>query len=171
MPLVRKLKLSKIYFGRTCQKSRTSAEGSKMALYRFFTKQVPEVPSPYGSLSSSISPAAIKDANTAVKQCADLSSQAAAKPRGTYAKFTPENQAAIAKYDARSMVLGYLPNSPCVQQNVRPVKLAVALKWPARACPGNFRKFKFRNFILREISNVCENLHQRKFPAIRYVVI
>ena len=43
-----------------------------MALYRFFTKQVPEVPSPYGSLSSSISPAAIKDANTAVKQCADL---------------------------------------------------------------------------------------------------
>ena len=57
-----------------------------MALYRFFTKQLPEVPSPYGSLSSSISPA-IKDANTAVKQCADLSSQAAAKPRGTYAKF------------------------------------------------------------------------------------
>ena len=43
-----------------------------MALYRFFTKQVPEVPSPYGSLSSSISLAAIKDANTAVKQCADL---------------------------------------------------------------------------------------------------
>ena len=41
-------------------------EGSKMAHYRFFTKQVPEVPSPYGSLSSSISPAAIKDANTAV---------------------------------------------------------------------------------------------------------
>ena len=79
-----------------------------MALYRFFTKQVP---SPYGSLSSSISPAAIKDANTVVKQCADLSSQAAAKPRGTYAKFTPENQAAIAKYasivnDARSMVHG-----------------------------------------------------------------
>ena len=46
-----------------------------MALYHFFTKQVPEVPSPYGSLSSSISPAAIKDANMAVKQCADLSSQ------------------------------------------------------------------------------------------------
>ena len=48
-----------------------------MAL-RFFKKQVPEVLSSYGSLSSSISPAAIKDANTAVKQCADLSSQAAA---------------------------------------------------------------------------------------------
>ena len=56
-----------------------------------FTKQVPEVLSPYGSLSSSISPAAIKDANTAVKQCANLSSEAAVKPRGTYAKFTPEN--------------------------------------------------------------------------------
>ena len=59
-----------------------------MALYRFFKKQVPEVPNPYSSLSSSISPAAIKDASTVVKQCANLSS-AAAKPRGTYAKFTP----------------------------------------------------------------------------------
>ena len=119
-----------------------------MALYRFFTKQVPEVPSPYGSLSSSISPAAIKAANTAVKQCADLGSQAAAKPRGTYAKFTPENQAAIAKYasivnDARSMVLGSVPNSPCVQQNIRHVKLGVALKRPARACPGNFENLNF----------------------------
>ena len=66
--------------------------------HRFFKKQVPEVPSPYGSLSSSISPAAIKDTNTVVKQCANLSSKAAAKPRGTYTKFTPENQAAIAKY-------------------------------------------------------------------------
>ena len=73
-----------------------------MAHYRFFTKQVPEVPSPYGSLSSSISPAAIKDANTAV--CRSQFSSC---------------QAAIAKYasivnDARSMVLGSLPNSPCV---------------------------------------------------------
>jgi len=34
--------------------------------------------------------------------------------------------------------------------------------------PRKFRKFKFRNFILREISNLCENLHQRKFPTIRY---
>ena len=114
-----------------------------MALYRFFTKQVPEVPSPYGSLSTSISPAAIKDANTVVKQYADLSSQAAAKPKGTYAKFNPENQAAIAKYasivnDARSMVLGSLLNSPCIQQNIRRVKLGVA-----RACPGNFENLNF----------------------------
>ena len=82
------------------------------------------------------------------RRCADLSSQAAAKPRGTYAKFTPENQAAIAKYasivnDARSMVLGSLPNSPCVQQNIRRVKLGVALKWPARTCPGNFENLNF----------------------------
>ena len=35
--------------------------------------------------------------------------------------------------------------------------------------PRKFRKFKLRNFILREISNLCENLHQRKFPAIRYL--
>ena len=71
--------------------------GAKVRRWHF-NKQVPEVPSPYSSLSSFISPAAIKDANTVVKQCADLSSQAAAKPRGTYAMFTRENQAAIAKY-------------------------------------------------------------------------
>ena len=69
-------------------------------------KQVPEVPSPYGSVSSSISPAAIKDASTVVKQCADLSSQAATKPRGMYAKFTP-----VAPYDGldseRCTVHGY----------------------------------------------------------------
>ena len=66
-----------------------------MALYRFFKKELPEVPSPYGPLSSSLSPATIKDANVAVKQCAD---RAATKPRGPYVKFTPEDQAAIAKY-------------------------------------------------------------------------
>ena len=69
-----------------------------MALYSFFKKQAPEVPSPNGPLSRSLSPATIKDANAAVKQCADRSYQAAAKPRGTYVKFTPETQAAIAKY-------------------------------------------------------------------------
>ena len=69
-----------------------------MALYRFFKKQVPEVPSPNGPLSRSLSPATIKEANAAVKQCADRSYQAAAKPRGTYVKFTPKTQAAIAKY-------------------------------------------------------------------------
>ena len=95
-----------------------------------------------------LSLAAIKDANTAVKQCANLSSQAAAKPRGMYVKFTPENQAAIAKYasivnDARSMVLGSLPNSHCIQQNIRRVKLGVVLKWPARTCPGNFENLNF----------------------------
>ena len=76
-------------------------------------------------------------------------SRATAKPRETYAKFTPENQAAIAKYasivnDARSMVLGSLPNSPCIQQNIRRVKLGVALKRPAHACPGNFENLNFK---------------------------
>ena len=61
-----------------------------MALYRFFKKQAPEVPSPNGPLSRSLSPATIKDANAAVKQCADRSYQAAAKPRRTYVKFTPK---------------------------------------------------------------------------------
>ena len=68
-----------------------------MALYRFFKQDLPQVPSPHGSLSSYFSPATIKDANAAVKQCADCES-IATKPRGPYAKFTPEDQAAIAKY-------------------------------------------------------------------------
>ena len=55
-----------------------------MALYRFFKKELPEVPSPYGPLSSSLSPATIKDANVAVKQCAD---RAATKPRGPYVSY------------------------------------------------------------------------------------
>ena len=65
-----------------------------MALYRFFKKEVPDVPSLYEPLS----PATIKDVNVAVKQCADRGSEAAAKPRGPYVKFTPEDQAAITKY-------------------------------------------------------------------------
>ena len=69
-----------------------------MALCRFFKKEVPDIPSPYGPLSSSLSLATIKDANVAVKQCADRGSEAAAKPRGLYVKFTPEDQPAIAKY-------------------------------------------------------------------------
>ena len=68
-----------------------------MALYCFFKKEVPDVPSPYGPLSSSLSPATIKDANVAVKQCADHGSKAA-KPRRPYVKFTPEDQVVIAKY-------------------------------------------------------------------------
>ena len=86
------------------------------------------------------------------RRCADLSSQAAAKPRGTYAKFTPENQAAIAKYasivnDARSMVLGSLPNSPC---RILDVQIGCGFKTASARMPRKFRKFKFRNFILRD---------------------
>ena len=49
---------------------------------------------PTGSLSTSISPAAIKDANEAVKSAVTPRS----KSRGAYAKHTPEQQAAIGKY-------------------------------------------------------------------------
>ena len=66
---------------------------------RFFKKEVPDVSSPYESLSSSLSPATItKDVNVAVKQCADRGSEAAAKLRGPYMKFTLKDQAVIAKY-------------------------------------------------------------------------
>ena len=43
------------------------------------------------------------------------------------------------------------------------LRFAIASAWL-----GIFRKFKLRNFILSEISHFCENLHQRKFPAIWY---
>ena len=67
-----------------------------MALYRYFKKPaVADVPDPFDSLlSRSVSPAAIKDANAAVKKC----HQSTGKARGAYAKFTPENQADIARY-------------------------------------------------------------------------
>ncbi len=36
---------------------------------------------------------------------------------------------------------------------------------------ARMRKKKMRNFILKPFRDFCENLHQRKFPAIRYVVL
>ena len=119
---------------------RVHVEGSKMALYCFLRSK---------SLRFRVRTALCLVLSLLLllkmptRRCADLNSQAAAKPRGTYAKFTPENQAAIAKYasivnDARSMVLGSLPNSPCFQQNIRRSNWVWLLKRPARACPGNF---------------------------------
>ena len=49
---------------------------------------------PSGALSSAVSPAAIKDANEAVKSALTPPS----KSRGAYAKYTPEQQATIGKY-------------------------------------------------------------------------
>ena len=49
-------------------------------------------PDPSVLLSLSVSPAVIKDANEAV------TSPTRSKPRGKYAKFTPEQQAAIGEY-------------------------------------------------------------------------
>ena len=65
-----------------------------MALYRYFKTADSVLPAPTWSLSTSISPAAIKDANEAVKSAVTPRS----KSRGAYAKHTPEQQAAIGKY-------------------------------------------------------------------------
>ena len=83
---VRKLEPTKIFARCTCIQS-------AMALY-WYLKPLNKCPYPYNPLSSTVSPAAIKHANTAMKNCADSSG----KPRGAYVKFTPETQAAIAKY-------------------------------------------------------------------------
>ena len=66
-----------------------------MVLYKYFKKPaVADVLDPFDSLLlGSVSPAAIKDVNAAVKKC----HQCTGKARGAYAKFVPENQADIAK--------------------------------------------------------------------------
>ena len=64
-----------------------------MALYRYFQPSG-ALPNPSGPLSAYASPAAIKDANEAVRNV----SQGSSKPRGKYAKFTPEQKASIGKY-------------------------------------------------------------------------
>lgn len=68
-----------------------------MSLYSFFAKasKRSELPDPNGALSASVSPAVIKEANEAVKS---VTSERKGKRRGSYAKFTPEQQAAIGKY-------------------------------------------------------------------------
>ena len=59
-----------------------------MALYRYF-QPLSALPDPSGPLSAHVSPAAIKDANEAVRNA----SQGSSKPRGKYIKFTPEQKA------------------------------------------------------------------------------
>ncbi len=61
-------------------------------MYRYF-QTVDALPDTSGPLSASFSPAAIKDATEAVRSATRVT-----KPRGKYAKFTPEQQAAIGEY-------------------------------------------------------------------------
>ncbi len=61
-------------------------------MYRYF-QTVDALPDTSGPLSASLSPAAIKDVNEAVRSATRVT-----KPRGKYAKFTPEQQAAIGEY-------------------------------------------------------------------------
>ena len=60
-------------------------------MYQYF-QPLDGLPDPSGPLSASVSPAAIKDAIEAVRSVTQ------SKPRGKYAKFTPEQQVAIGKY-------------------------------------------------------------------------
>jgi hypothetical protein len=68
-----------------------------MALYKYF-KPSGSLPDPRGQLSAVMSPEAIKEANEAVEKAA--TSRRKGKQRGSYAKFTPDQQAAIGKYAA-----------------------------------------------------------------------
>ena len=76
-----------------------------MSLYRFFAKasKWSDLPNPSGPLSASVSPATIKDANDAVKS---VTSEGKSKRRGSYAKFTAEQQAAIGKYASIKRLFG-----------------------------------------------------------------
>ena len=64
-----------------------------MALYKYF-KPADGLPDPSGPLSAAVSPAAIREANEAVKGVTGGS----AKAWGKCAKLTPEQQAAIGEY-------------------------------------------------------------------------
>ena len=62
-------------------------------LYKYL-KPVDNLPNPSGPLSIAVCPAVIKEANEAVRSA----SKNGSRRRGHYAKFTPEQQAAIGKY-------------------------------------------------------------------------
>ena len=66
-----------------------------MALYKYF-KPSSSLPDPRGQLFAVMSPEVIKEANEAVEKAA--TSGRKDKRRGSYAKFTPDQQAAIGKY-------------------------------------------------------------------------
>ena len=65
-----------------------------MSLYRYFAKSS-KLPDPNGEFSASVSPAAIKEANEAVRS---VTCERKSKRRGSYSKFSPEQQAEIGKY-------------------------------------------------------------------------
>ena len=77
--------------------AKCSFEVLTMSLYSYFAKasKQSQLPDPNGALSASVSPAVIKGANKAVMS---ESSEKKSKRRGSYAKFSPEQQAAIGKY-------------------------------------------------------------------------
>ena len=139
-----------------------------MALYRFFKKQVPEVPSPNGPLARSLSPATIKDTNAAVNLAMCRSQLSSCREaEGNVRQFTPETQAAIAKY---AFVHGAIRHfTKQLGKEIKDSSVSTWIKYSAELKRVmRISKIELRNFILREISNLCENLHQRKFPAIRY---
>ena len=59
------------------------------------TSKRSDLPNPNRSLSASVSPAMMKEASEAVK---NMTSERKTKRRGSYTKFSPEQQAAIGKY-------------------------------------------------------------------------
>ena len=66
-----------------------------MALYRYFKPADDVLPSPAGHLARSVSPAAIKAANEAIRESALTPTS---KSRGAYTKYTPAQQAMIGEY-------------------------------------------------------------------------
>ena len=67
-----------------------------MSLYHFFARasKQSDLADPSGPLSASLSPAVIKEASEAVST---MTSEGKSNQRGSYAKFTPEQQAVIGK--------------------------------------------------------------------------
>ncbi len=97
-------------------------------MYRYF-QTVDAFPDTSGPLSASLGPAAIKDANEAVRSATRVT-----KPRGRkYAKFTPEQQAAI----------GTVSTPHCTA--TRQLSVVFRSSWGKQ----RMRNLKIRNFILK----------------------
>ena len=67
-----------------------------MSLYRYFKTQGRELPNPFGPLSSSVSSAAIEEANAAV------SATCTKEKRGPYQKLSDETREKIGKYSSEN---------------------------------------------------------------------
>ena len=121
----------------------------------------------------------IREANEAVRSAATKQSA----KRGSYAKFTPEQQAEVAKYASmhgmvvtshqRFHTISRFHDNRYTASPLDPMEVYVCtaqLKFGRGPMLGvRKNKKKTENFCWRLHRRIRENMHPRKFPAIRYI--